>query len=86
LIRPDECQRSLVQFACLVGRHVDDIEIEPQPPSGAEVSIVWGEHDGGSRKPHVELHRQVTVGATVAPAPYAQAVRQFKAGTGKAAA
>jgi vanillate/3-O-methylgallate O-demethylase len=47
---------------------------------GTRVSLVWGEPDGGSRKPHVERHRQLTVGATVAPAPYARAVRQFKAG------
>lgn len=52
---------------------------------GKRVSIVWGEPDGGSRKPHVERHRQVTVRATVAPAPYAQAVRQFKAGARTAA-
>ena len=46
---------------------------------GTEVSIVWGEPDGGSRKPNVEPHRQATVRATVATAPYAQPVRQFKA-------
>ncbi|NYE18286.1 aminomethyl transferase family protein [Microbacterium immunditiarum] len=38
---------------------------------GDEVEIVWGEPDGGSRKPQVELHRQTVVRATVAPAPYA---------------
>ena len=58
---------------------VDASHAEP----GTKVSLIWGEPDGGSRKPHVELHRQVTVSATVAPAPYAQAVRQFKAGAGK---
>jgi vanillate/3-O-methylgallate O-demethylase len=35
---------------------------------GDEVEIVWGEADGGSRKPRVERHRQVRVRATVAPA------------------
>lgn len=59
---------------------VEESHAEP----GTKVSIVWGEPDGGSRKPHVELHRQVTVSATVAPAPYVQAVRQFKAPAGKA--
>jgi vanillate/3-O-methylgallate O-demethylase len=58
---------------------VDASHAEP----GTEVTIVWGEPDGGSRKPHVERHRQLTVRATVAPAPYAQAVRQFKAGAAK---
>ncbi len=41
---------------------------------GSEVEIVWGEADGGSRKPQVELHRQTRVRATVAPVPYAAAV------------
>ncbi|MCU1438726.1 MAG: glycine cleavage system protein [Naasia sp.] len=36
---------------------------------GDEVEIVWGEANGGSRKPRVERHRQVRVRATVAPAP-----------------
>lgn len=44
---------------------------------GEEVTILWGEPDGGSRKPRVELHRQTLVRATVAPAPYASAVRQM---------
>ncbi|WP_174279360.1 aminomethyl transferase family protein [Sphingomonas bacterium] len=53
---------------------------------GTEVTLVWGEPDGGSRKPHVERHRQMNVRATVAPAPYAAAVRRMKAeGIGKAA-
>lgn len=34
---------------------------------GDEVSILWGEPDGGSRKPVVERHRQIEVRATVAP-------------------
>ncbi|WP_174296922.1 aminomethyl transferase family protein [Sphingomonas bacterium] len=53
---------------------------------GTEVTLVWGEPDGGSRKPQVERHRQFEVRATVAPAPYAEAVRRMKAeGIGKAA-
>jgi vanillate/3-O-methylgallate O-demethylase len=44
---------------------------------GEEVTILWGEPDGGSRKPRVELHQQTLVRATVAPAPYASAVRQM---------
>jgi glycine cleavage system aminomethyltransferase T len=42
---------------------------------GTEVEIVWGEPHGGSRKPAVERHRQKTVRAIVAPAPYATAAR-----------
>ncbi len=36
---------------------------------GEEVEMVWGEPNGGSRKPRVERHRQVRVRATVAVAP-----------------
>ena len=53
---------------------------------GTDVRLIWGEPDGGSRKPQVERHRQFEVRATVAPAPYAEAVRRMKsAGIGKAA-
>ena len=45
---------------------------------GTEVMLTWGEPDGGSRKPQVERHRQTDVRATVAPAPYAEAVRRMK--------
>jgi vanillate/3-O-methylgallate O-demethylase len=44
---------------------------------GAEVTLLWGEPDGGSRKPRVELHQQTLVRATVAPAPYPSAVQQM---------
>lgn len=54
---------------------------------GTEVTLTWGEPDGGTRKTQVERHRQCTVRATVAPAPYAAAVRQMKrAGIGQATA
>jgi vanillate/3-O-methylgallate O-demethylase len=45
---------------------------------GAEVLITWGEPGGGSKKPHVERHRQTTIRATVAPVPYASSVQQMK--------
>lgn len=54
---------------------------------GTEPVLIWGEPDGGSRKPHVERHRQTEIRVTVAPAPYAQAVRSMKKagiGTGQA--
>ena len=43
---------------------------------GEEVTILWGEPGGGPRKARVELHQQILVRATVAPAPYPSAVRQ----------
>lgn len=42
---------------------------------GTEVTITWGEPDGGSRKPQVEKHEQTTIRATVATAPYTSVVR-----------
>jgi len=51
---------------------------------GTEVEIVWGEPNGGSRKPHVERHVQTNVRATVAPAPYVELVREAKVSRGNA--
>ncbi len=45
---------------------------------GTEVTLIWGEPNGGSRKAHVEKHRQVVVRATVAPIPYAPVARKRK--------
>lgn len=43
---------------------------------GTEVSIVWGEPDGGSRKPSVERHIQTEVRAEVHPCPIAVTARE----------
>lgn len=42
---------------------------------GTEVAVIWGE-DPVSRKPAVEPHRQVTIRATVEPAPYSRFARE----------
>ena len=42
---------------------------------GSKVSILWGEANGGSKKPHVEPHVQMEVGAEVHPWPIHQAAR-----------
>ncbi|HEX2670714.1 MAG TPA: hypothetical protein VHM25_07580, partial [Polyangiaceae bacterium] len=42
---------------------------------GTAVTFVWGEENGGSKKPTVESHKQVQIRATVAPVPYVQEVR-----------
>ena len=42
---------------------------------GTEVVFVWGEEDGGSRKPTVEPHVQRELRAIVSPVPYVEAVR-----------
>lgn len=43
---------------------------------GSRVDILWGERDGGTAKPHVERHRQMTVAATVHPWPIHTATRE----------
>ncbi len=50
---------------------VDESVAEP----GTEVDFIWGEPDGGTAKPAVEPHRQVTIKAIVAPAPYFEVAR-----------
>ncbi len=42
---------------------------------GTEVTLVWGEEGGGSRKPVVERHVQTEIRAIVSPVPYAEVVR-----------
>jgi hypothetical protein len=45
--------------------------VEPEYAApGTRVSVLWGEPEGGAKsKPWLEPHRQVEIGATVAPAP-----------------
>ncbi|MBV8964736.1 MAG: aminomethyltransferase family protein [Mycobacteriaceae bacterium] len=43
---------------------------------GTQVTLVWGEPNGGTRKTTVERHRQLEIRATVAPVPYAREVRE----------
>lgn len=51
---------------------VDEEFAEP----GTEVIFVWGEENGGSRKPTVERHKQMEIRAIVSPAPYAEVARK----------
>jgi len=50
--------------------------VEPDVELGSEVTLVWGEEGGGSKKVTVERHRQLEIRATVSPAPYSKAVRE----------
>jgi len=43
---------------------------------GTEVTFVWGEEGGGTSKPTVEPHEQISIRATVAPVPYVDVARQ----------
>jgi glycine cleavage system aminomethyltransferase T len=42
---------------------------------GTVVDFIWGEPGGGTTKPTVEPHRQVTIKAIVCPAPYSDVAR-----------
>jgi syringate O-demethylase len=46
---------------------------------GTEVTLVWGEENGGTRKPTVERHRQMEIRAIVSPVPYAETARKIYA-------
>jgi vanillate/3-O-methylgallate O-demethylase len=48
-----------------------DVDVE----FGTEVTLVWGEEDGGSSKPVVERHVQAEIRAIVSPAPYSEVAR-----------
>ena len=50
--------------------------VEPNIELGTEVTLVWGEEGGGSKKATVERHKQLEIRATVSPAPYSKAVRE----------
>lgn len=50
---------------------VDEAFAQP----GTEVDFIWGEPDGGTSKPTVEKHRQVTIKAVVAAVPYSEVAR-----------
>lgn len=55
--------------------------VAPDVPLGAEVRVVWGEPDGGSRKTTVQPHEQLAVRAIVSPAPYSEMARDtYQAG------
>lgn len=49
---------------------------------GTRVTLIWGEEDGGTRKPTVERHVQTEIRATVYPAPYVTQVRTAYAPSG----
>jgi glycine cleavage system aminomethyltransferase T len=42
---------------------------------GTDVTLVWGEENGGTKKPTVEPHVQAEIRAVVSPAPYVEVVR-----------
>jgi vanillate/3-O-methylgallate O-demethylase len=49
--------------------------VDVSVPVGTEVTLVWGEEGGGSRKPVVERHAQTEIRAIVSPCPYSEVAR-----------
>jgi vanillate/3-O-methylgallate O-demethylase len=58
-------ERSMLSLAIL------DADVE----YGTEVTLTWGERDGGSKRPVVERHRQAEIRAVVSPCPYSAVAR-----------
>ncbi|HEY1263549.1 MAG TPA: hypothetical protein VGF06_08500 [Terriglobales bacterium] len=50
--------------------------VDPGVEIGDQVTIVWGEPGGGTRKTTVERHRQLEIRATVSPVPYSKVARE----------
>ena len=49
--------------------------VDAEVPIGAEVRVVWGEPNGGTKKASVEPHEQTEVRAVVSPIPYSTVAR-----------
>jgi vanillate/3-O-methylgallate O-demethylase len=43
---------------------------------GTELTLVWGEENGGTKKATVERHKQTEIRAVVSPVPYSKVVRE----------
>ena len=51
--------------------------VDPDIELGNEVTLVWGEEGGGSKKPTVERHKQIEIRAIVSPVPYAKQAQTY---------
>ena len=74
--RSEEAGTSAVEL----GRRIRDaglgIVVDPDVEVGSELTLVWGEANGGSRKTTVERHRQAEIRVVVSPVPYSKVVRE----------
>jgi vanillate/3-O-methylgallate O-demethylase len=50
--------------------------VDPDIAIGNEVTLVWGEEGGGSKKTTVERHKQIEIRAIVSPVPYSKVARE----------
>jgi vanillate/3-O-methylgallate O-demethylase len=59
--------------------------VDPDIQVGDELTLVWGEENGGTRKPTVERHKQTEIRVKVGPVPYSETVRtSYRPTTAKA--
>lgn len=59
-------ERSMLSLGC----------VDPSIQIGDELTLVWGEEGGGSKKTTVERHKQMEVRVIVSPVPYSKVVRE----------
>jgi vanillate/3-O-methylgallate O-demethylase len=59
---------------------------EPHAKPGTQLTLLWGEENGGTKKTTVERHRQIEMRVTVGPTPYSRAVRETYPGGWRATA
>jgi vanillate/3-O-methylgallate O-demethylase len=50
--------------------------LDPNVEIGEEVTLVWGEENGGTKKLTVEPHKQIEIRAIVSPVPYSKVARE----------
>lgn len=50
--------------------------VDPDIKEGSELVLVWGEENGGSKKPTVERHKQIPIRVVVSPVPYSKVARE----------
>jgi vanillate/3-O-methylgallate O-demethylase len=59
--------------------------VDPGIEMGDELTLVWGEEDGGTDKTTVERHKQTEIRVRVAPTPYSKTAREEYGGTWRTA-
>lgn len=59
--------------------------VEPGIEIGDELTLLWGEEDGGTEKTTVEPHRQTEIRVTVVPTPYSKTAREGYGGSWRSA-
>src|SRR5580704_14921065 len=60
--------------------------VEHDVQIGTEVTLLWGEENGGTKKATVERHKQAEIRAVVSPVPYAKTAREAYAAGWRTAA